>query len=41
MSTNNFRLMDYIAKGFVITYGVALLFGMVVFPILQAQGVLH
>lgn len=41
MATKNYRLVDYCAKGFVIAFGVALLLGLVVFPILKAQGVLQ
>ena len=35
-----YRLMDYLTKGFVIVYGIALLLGMGGFPILKAQGIL-
>lgn len=41
MNTKNYRLMDYLAKGFVIAIGVAMVLGLAVFPVLTALGVLH
>jgi C4-dicarboxylate transporter len=41
MNIKNYRFMDYLAKGFVVAIGMAMLLGLVLFPILIALGVLH
>ena len=41
VKAKNYRLMDYLFRGFLIVYGVALLLGLVVFPVLKANSILQ
>ena len=35
------RIIDYLTNGFVLTYGLAIVLGLAVFPLLKAFGVIH
>lgn len=41
MKTREYRLIDYVIKGFLILGAIGGLLGLVVFPLLTANGILH